>query len=103
MKVATLFLMWLRSVNYEQISAVLSRLVTFVGGYFVARGWITDDLLVLISSAVVAVGAVGWSVWKNRPSGVILAASSMPQVAQITLNEKEAPMAARMPENVVTR
>lgn len=71
-------------MNWDQISALIRQVVPFLGGFAVARGYITADQLTGIVGAVIAVGGVIWSLVANRPASIAASAQALPGVTVTT-------------------
>jgi len=71
-------------MNWDQISALIRQVVPFLGGFAVARGYITADQLTGIVGAIIAVGGVVWSLFVNRPASIAASAQALPGVTVVT-------------------
>lgn len=55
--------------NWETISGVLRHILTFGGGYVVAKGYADDATIQTVIAGVVALGGVVWSaISKKKPA-----------------------------------
>jgi hypothetical protein len=90
---------FINNITWEQMAGVVSRLAMFLAGYLGTHGWLTDEQQYLFASAIVSLSALGWSLWKNRPTGLVKAAARLPQVETVMVNSPT--MAANTPNNVV--
>lgn len=55
----------------DQIGGVLRAILGAIGGYFVAKGVVSTDMLNTIVGAVVTLVTAGWSIWTNKPGTTI--------------------------------
>ena len=72
-------------MNWDQISGFLRHVLTFLGGFVVAKGWISPDMLPEVIGAIMTVGGLVWSfVTKTRKATVVKAAAfvNVPSIEQ---------------------
>jgi hypothetical protein len=88
-------------MNWEQISSILRHILTFGGGFVVAKGWISETLMLEIVGAIVTVGGAVWAMFNKTSSSIVASAAALPEVQSIKL-EPSAPssMVAATPNNV---
>lgn len=56
-------------MNWETIAGVIRHILTFGGGYVVAKGWADDATVQTAVAGVVAIGGVIWSALaKKQPA-----------------------------------
>lgn len=67
-------------MSWLQIAGILRAILTFAGGYLVARGWITADMLPEVIAAVLTIGAVVWSLVTHSPSSTVASAAAIVNV-----------------------
>ena len=86
-------------MNWEQISSILRHILTFGGGFVVAKGWISAEALPGIIGAIITVGGVVWGLFNKTDNAIVASAAALPAVQSIKL-EPSAPTAMAAPENV---
>jgi hypothetical protein len=74
-------------MSWDQIAGLLRNLLTFVGGYVVARGWINAEQLSTIVGALVGLAGVGWSIKSNTKASIINSATNMTEVDSSKLQD----------------
>ncbi len=67
-------------MNWDQIAALIRQIIPFIGGFAVAKGYISAEQLTGIVGAIVAVGGVIWSLVANRPASIAASAQALPGV-----------------------
>jgi hypothetical protein len=88
-------------MNWEQISSILRHILTFGGGFIVAKGWISAEALPGIIGGIITVGGVIWGFFNKTDNAIVASAAALPDVQSIKL-EQTAPssMVAATPSNV---
>jgi hypothetical protein len=88
-------------MNWEQISSILRHILTFGGGFIVAKGWISAEALPGIIGGIITVGGVIWGFFNKTDNAIVASAAALPDVQLIKL-EQTAPssMVAATPSNV---
>lgn len=86
-------------MNWEQISSILRHILTFGGGFIVAKGWISADALPGIVGGIITVGGVVWGMFNKTSNAIVASAAALPEVQSIKL-EQSAPAAMAAPVNV---
>ncbi len=86
-------------MNWEQISTILRHILTFGGGFVVAKGWISAEALPGVIGAVITVGGVVWGLFNKTDNAIVASAAALPAVQSIKL-EPSAPSAMAAPSNV---
>lgn len=86
-------------MNWEQISSILRHILTFGGGFIVAKGWISAEALPGIIGAILAVGGGIWAIFNKTPTNMIAATAALPDVQSIKL-ETSATTEMAAPVNV---
>lgn len=79
-------------MNWEQISGILRHILTFGGGFVVAKGWLSEGLMMDVVGAIITIGGVIWSVVNKTPSAIVSSAAGLAEVQSIKL-EPSAPTA----------
>lgn len=79
-------------MNWEQIGSILRHVLTFGGGFIVAKGWISEGLMLEIVGAIVTVGGAVWAMFNKTPANIVASAAALPEVQSIKL-EPSAPSA----------
>lgn len=70
----------------DNLQSILRAILTSLGGALVANGYVTSVQLQTIIGAVLALGAVAWSVYSNRQTraaNVVAAATGTPVVVPL--------------------
>jgi hypothetical protein len=86
-------------MNWEQISSILRHILTFGGGFIVAKGWISAEALPGIIGGIITVGGVIWGFFNKTDNAIVASAAALPDVQSIKL-EPAAPIAMAAPANV---
>lgn len=77
-------------MNWEQISGVLRHVLTFGGGFIVAKGWLSEGVMLDIVGAIITIGGVIWSMFNKTEAAIVTKAAALPGVQSIKL-EPSAP------------
>jgi hypothetical protein len=77
-------------MNWEQISSILRHVLTFGGGFIVAKGWISADALPGIVGAILTIGGAIWALFNKTSTAIVASAAALPEVQSIKL-EPSAP------------
>ncbi len=86
----------------DQLKGALRALVPAVVAYLVGRGYIPASVAAEAGALVLAVGAVGWSIFDKRRSAKVAAVAAMPGTVvspdgkTITIMERDLVNAARV-------
>lgn len=88
-------------MSWEQISSILRHILTFGGGFIVAKGWISAEALPGIIGAIITIGGVIWGAFNKTTAAIISQAAALPEVQSVKL-EPSAPasVVADTPSNV---
>lgn len=88
-------------MNWEQISSILRHILTFGGGFVVAKGWISETLMLELVGAAITVGGAIWAMFNKTSASIVASAAALPDVKSITL-ESSAPasLVSATPGNV---
>lgn len=86
-------------MNWEQISSILRHVLTFGGGFVVAKGWVSAEAMTGIVGAIITIGGVIWGLFNKTPSSIVASAAALPEVQSIKL-EPSAPASMAAPTNV---
>lgn len=70
-------------LNWNQIAGILRAILTFAGGFLVARGWITADMLPEVVAAVLTVAGVLWTVITHTQASTVAAAAAIVNVPPV--------------------
>lgn len=57
-------------MNTEMIMSLVRHLLTFGGGFVVAKGWVDAASWETIAAALVSLFGVGWGIWQKKPTAV---------------------------------
>ncbi|HEV2570325.1 MAG TPA: hypothetical protein VGU72_01210 [Beijerinckiaceae bacterium] len=85
-------------MTQDQILAVLRQLLSFSGGFAVARGWLTNEQLTALAGLIPPLVAVWWVWRKSSPGAQIAAVAANPDVKKIVT---EPDVARASPSNKV--
>jgi len=77
-------------MNWEQIASILRHVLTFGGGFIVAKGWISEGVMLDIVGAIIAIGGIIWGFFNKTPAAIVSSAAALPEVSSIKL-EPSAP------------
>jgi hypothetical protein len=72
-------------MNQEQALASLRGVIAAVGGFALGRGWISGDVLTLITGVVGAVFPLAWGIFAHTDSAKMASVESMPEVKAIVV------------------
>ena len=86
-------------MSWEQIASILRHILTFGGGFIVAKGWISAEALPGIVGAIITVGGAIWAVMNKTSNAMVASAAALPEVQSIKL-EPSAPASMAAPTNV---
>ena len=86
-------------MNWEQISSILRHILTFGGGFVVARGWISETLMLELVGVILTIGGAVWAMFNKTSNAIVASAAALPEVQSIKL-EPSAPTAMAAPSNV---
>lgn len=88
-------------MNWEQISSILRHILTFGGGFVVAKGWVDAETMTGIVGAIITIGGAVWGFLNKTSSSLVAQAAALPEVQSIKL-EPTAPssMVTATPANV---
>lgn len=86
-------------MTWEQISSILRHILTFGGGFIIAKGWISAEALPGVVGAILTVGGAVWALFNKTPTAIVASAAALPDVQSIKL-EPSAPSAMAAPANV---
>ena len=86
-------------MSWEQISSILRHILTFGGGFIVAKGWISAEALPGVVGAIITIGGGIWAILNKTSNAIVASAAALPEVQSIKL-EPSAPTAMAAPANV---
>lgn len=88
-------------MSWEQISSILRHILTFGGGFIVAKGWVDAEAMAGVVGAIITIGGAVWAYLNKTSSSLVAQAAALPEVQSIKL-EPSAPasMVAATPANV---
>jgi hypothetical protein len=81
-------------MNWEQISSVLRHILTFGGGFIIAKGWISAEAMPGIIGAIITVGGVIWGMFNKTDSSIAASAQKIDGVEVNTAGAAPAVKAA---------
>lgn len=85
-------------MTQDQLLAVLRQLLSFGGGFAVARGWLTNEQLTAVAGLIPPMVAIWWVWRRSSPGGQIAAVAANPDVSKIVA---KADVAQASPSNKV--
>ncbi len=68
-------------MNWQQVAGILRAILTFAGGFLVARGWVTAEALPEIVAAVLTLGGVVWTVMTHTQAATVSQAAAIVPVS----------------------
>lgn len=74
-------------MNWEQIAGILRHILTFGGGFLVARGIIDASVLPELIAAVITISGLIWSFIRKTPASVVSQAAAMVPVPAASQKE----------------
>jgi hypothetical protein len=88
-------------MNWEQISSIVRHVLTFGGGFAVAKGWVSEETMLALVGAIITIGGAIWAMMNKTPAAIVAQAAALPEVQSIKL-EPSAPSAlvSATPSNV---
>jgi len=86
-------------MNWEQISSILRHVLTFGGGFIVAKGWVSAETMTGLVGAAITIGGAIWAVVNKTSNAIVASAAALPEVQSIKL-EPSAPSTMAAPANV---
>lgn len=88
-------------MNWEQISSILRHILTFGGGFVVAKGWVSETVMTQIVGAIITIGGGIWAMVNKTSTSIINSAAALPDVQSIKLEPSAtAATMAATPNNV---
>lgn len=72
-------------MNWEQISSILRHVLTFGGGFAVAKGWVSAETMTGIVGAIITIGGVVWGLFNKTSASIVASAAALPEVQSIKL------------------
>lgn len=81
-------------MNWEQVSSVLRHILTFGGGFIIAKGWISAEAMPGIIGAIITVGGVIWGMFTKTESAIAASAQKIDGVEVNTAGASPAVQAA---------
>lgn len=71
-------------MNWEQMSSILRHILTFGGGFIVAKGWISAEALPGIVGAMITIGGVIWGMFNKTETAIVASAAALPGTMVVT-------------------
>lgn len=71
-------------MSWEQISSILRHILTFGGGFVVAKGWISAEALPGIVGALLTIGGGIWAMVNKTETSIIAQAAAVPGTVVVT-------------------
>lgn len=81
-------------MNWEQISSILRHILTFGGGFVVAKGWVSAEAMTGIVGAIITIGGVIWGLFNKTDSSLAASAQKIDGVEVDTAGASPAVKAA---------
>lgn len=67
-------------MNQAQFMATLRHLLTLACGYFVGRGWVSENTAMFVVSLVLAAGPMLWTILETTKANLIKRVDALPEV-----------------------
>jgi hypothetical protein len=83
-----------------QLEGAIRSLIISLGSIAGTLGIMTGVDWVPIASAIVTIGGIAWSIWSNRPTGLVAQAAQSPQVVEVRMASQAT--ADSIPDDKVT-
>jgi hypothetical protein len=64
----------------DQITGILRAILTALGGFILAKGWVSAETWAWLTGGILTVGGAMWSLWTNRPAGLAASVQALPGV-----------------------
>lgn len=71
-------------MSWEQISSILRHVLTFGGGFIIAKGWISAEAMPGVIGAIITVGGVLWGMFNKTQSSIVASAAALPGTVVVT-------------------
>lgn len=71
-------------MKWEQISSILRHILTFGGGFIVAKGWISAEALPGIVGAAITIGGIVWGAFNKTDSSIVAQAANIDGTKVVT-------------------
>ncbi|MET4315882.1 hypothetical protein [Bradyrhizobium sp. RT4b] len=68
----------------DQVMGVIRAILAAIGGFILAKGWVSAETWTWIAGGIVTIGGALWSLWSNRPAGLAGAAQKIDGVNVVT-------------------
>jgi xanthine dehydrogenase molybdopterin-binding subunit B len=75
----------LRTINPEQIAALLRTIGQVFGGVVATRGWMTENEWIAVSGALGTVILTAWGIFARRDSALITSAANVPVTEKVVV------------------
>lgn len=82
-------------MSWEQISSILRHVLTFGGGFIVAKGWISAEALPGVVGAIITIGGIIWGMFNKTEAAIVASAAALPGTVVVTTPA----LAAAVPSN----
>lgn len=82
-------------MTWDQIASLTRNVLTFAGGFGIARGWINAEQLAQAIGGVIAIVGVLWSLKANTKTAIIQSAAALPEVRGIDVTTKDLAQAVK--------
>jgi hypothetical protein len=67
-------------MSSDQITGILRAILAALGGFILAKGWVSAETWTWLTGGILTVGGALWSLWTNRPAGIASSAQALPGV-----------------------
>lgn len=67
-------------MSSDQITGIIRAILAAVGGFILAKGWVSAEMWAWLTGGAVTIGPVIWSWFANRPASIAAAAQALPGV-----------------------
>lgn len=71
-------------MSWEQISSILRHILTFGGGFAVAKGWVSEQTMIALVGALITIGGAVWGIFNKTESSMVASAAAIPGTVVVT-------------------
>jgi len=64
-------------MSSDQVTGILRAVLAAIGGFILAKGWVSAETWAWLTGGVVTIGPVIWSWFANRPSSIAASAQNL--------------------------
>lgn len=67
-------------INTDQVLSILRQILTFGGGFVVAKGWIDTETMAAAVGAVATLASTAWGIYVHTKTAKIASVNAIPEV-----------------------